>query len=70
MLFEKKNAAKRIKVLKFAKPILIRHMLLDYARVSTLDQKHALQLDALTRAGCERTFTDEGISGRDQAPCP
>ena len=36
-------------------------MLLGYARVSTLDQKPALQLDALTRAGCERIFTDEGI---------
>lgn len=38
-------------------------MLLGYARVSTLDQNPALQLDALKLAGCERTFTDEGISG-------
>jgi len=33
-----------------------------YARVSTLDQNHDLQLDALREAGCERTFT-ESISG-------
>lgn len=38
-------------------------MLFGYARVSTLDQNPALQRDALTRAGCEHIFTDEGISG-------
>ncbi len=33
-------------------------MLVGYARVSTLEQTLALQQDALTQAGCERTFTD------------
>jgi DNA invertase Pin-like site-specific DNA recombinase len=34
-----------------------------YARISTIDQNPALQLDALERAGCKRVFKDEGISG-------
>lgn len=34
-----------------------------YARVSTDDQNTALQLAALKKAGCRKTFTDEGISG-------
>lgn len=38
-------------------------MKIGYARVSTSDQNPALQLDALRRAGCERVFTDEGVSG-------
>ncbi len=37
-------------------------MLVGYARVSTQEQTLHLQQDALTRAGCERSFTDT-VSG-------
>jgi DNA invertase Pin-like site-specific DNA recombinase len=44
-----------------------RRMKIGYARVSTVDQTPALQLDALRAAGCERIFTDEGLSGSNPA---
>jgi len=34
-----------------------------YARVSTDDQHADMQHAALKKAGCERLFTDDGISG-------
>ena len=37
---------------------------IGYARISTLDQNHALQLDALRQAGCER-IVEETASGGD-----
>ncbi|ORC51324.1 DNA resolvase [Burkholderia sp. A27] len=38
-------------------------MKVGYARVSTEEQNLALQKDALMRAGCDKLFADQGISG-------
>lgn len=39
-----------------------------YARVSTLDQDPALQVDALEAAGCERILIEQGL--RQARPPP
>ena len=38
-------------------------MKISYARVSTDDQNLDLQPDALHQAGCDKIFTDHGVSG-------
>lgn len=38
-------------------------MKVGYARVSTEEQNLSLQINALTEAGCDKIFTDQGISG-------
>lgn len=37
---------------------------IGYARVSTRTQNDDSQIDELTAAGCERIFTDQGVSGK------
>src|SRR5512142_1414601 len=43
-------------------------MLVGYARVSTADQTLGLPRDALTKAGCERLFTDTASGSRADRP--
>ena len=43
-------------------------MLVGYARVSTMDQNPALQMDALREAGCKRIFTETASGSHRNRP--
>lgn len=43
-------------------------MLVGYARVSTQEQDLAFQLDALSHAGCEKTFTEKASGAQRERP--
>lgn len=43
-------------------------MLVGYARVSTMDQNPALQMDALRAAGCEKIYIEKASGSHRDRP--
>ena len=43
-------------------------MLIGYARVSTMDQNPALQMDALRAAGCEKIYSEKASASHRDCP--